>query len=103
MVEIAATRDIPPSRAIRASLARLDAMLPTWGTLPDTRDGLARALALPPSSRALLMKGDLADATRLCARLHSQRGDSALTQSHWWNTRLGCAIFAMAIIAVVAG
>ena len=49
------------------------------------------------------MKGELPDAARRCARYHSQRGEIALSQSHWWNTRLAFAIWAMAVIGLVAG
>ena len=39
MLEVAAMSDIPPSRAIRASLSRLDAMSPTWGVCPIRATG----------------------------------------------------------------
>ncbi len=103
MVDVAARRDIPPTLAIRASLARLDAVLPTWGTLPDTREGLAKALSLPPLSHAVLMKGDLSEGAGRAAAVHAQIGETTLAKCHWWNTRAAFFLLAAGIIGLLAG
>lgn len=102
MLEAAASLDLPPSAAIRASMASLNAVSPTWGALPDTRDGLANALELPPLFRALLMKGTLGEAASLAASEHTVRSDAELAWSCWLNSRVATGLFAAALAALVA-
>lgn len=100
MLEVAASLDLSPSAAIRVSMASLDAVSPTWGALPDTREGLADALALPPFSRALLMKGTLGQAAGLAASEHSMRSVNKLARCRWLNSRAAMGLFAGALAAL---
>ncbi|MGB7407536.1 MAG: hypothetical protein WA908_03460 [Pontixanthobacter sp.] len=99
-LKVAATFDIPPSVAIRASMIRLQTLTPTWGSLPDTREGLISALELPPLSRAMLMKGDLSPAAGRLAALHRVRSAQTITQHVRWNLQMAASVFAAALIGL---
>ncbi len=71
------------SVAIRIGLVRLNSLAPTWGQLPDEREGLARALALPPLTAALLERGDLAEAAARTAYQCRERAKQILERTRW--------------------
>ena len=74
------TQKMPPSVIIRGAASHLAACLPTWRSLPDTRERLAHALEMTDLPAALLMKGDLADAAKRLATEYSDRSDTAFRQ-----------------------
>lgn len=67
-VAILATNRAAPRSAIRSGFARLARTVPTWGSLPETRDELANALALDPLERTGLLAGELDAAAASAAR-----------------------------------
>ncbi len=102
MVHLASEFELPPSAAVRIATASLDAVYPTWGVLPDTREGLADALALPPVSRAVLMKGGLAEASARLEMLYEGRRIAQLDRARWLVRTTAACLFGTALVLLVA-
>lgn len=102
MVQLASEFELPPSAAIRIATADLDAVYPTWGALPDTREGLADALALPPVSRAVLMKSGLAEASSRLEKLYEGRRIAQLERCRWLVRTTAACLFGAALVLLVA-
>jgi hypothetical protein len=83
IVSVMAGLRVTPADAIRVGLTRLDALEPTWGRVPDGREDLAAALRLRPLSRAILMRGDLAEAARRLSRDCAQGAETRLIRCRW--------------------
>lgn len=92
---------MPPSAVIRAAASHLAACLPTWGSLPDTRERLALALEMTDLPFALLMKGDLADAAQRLAAEYSDRSDTALRQFVRLSRMAAAGLFSIALVLLL--
>ncbi|MGB3794909.1 MAG: hypothetical protein WA957_01235 [Alteraurantiacibacter sp.] len=90
---------VAPRQAVRVGFTCLAAWSPTWGKLPDTREGLAEALELPAFERALL-HGNLDEASMRVARECEKRADMALHR-HRWLAR--CSAFTLGGAALLIG
>ncbi|OBX19817.1 hypothetical protein A9995_04460 [Erythrobacter sp. QSSC1-22B] len=102
MVHLASEFELPPSASVRIATASLDAAYPTWGMLPDTRKGLADALALPPVSRAVLMKGGLAASSARLETLYEERRIAQLDRARWLVRTTAAGLFGTALVLLVA-
>lgn len=66
---------------IQSAMKRLQGSVPTWGRMPDTRDGLADALALDPVFRAVLMNGNLPDVSQHLSQDCAYRANAQVAKS----------------------
>jgi hypothetical protein len=102
LICVLSTQKMPPSVVIRAATSHLSACLPTWGSLPDTRERLALALAMTDLPFALLLKGELADAARRLAAEYSDQSETALSQFVHLSRIAAASLFSIALVLLLA-
>lgn len=89
---------LPVTVIVRAGAAYLAGRLPTWGRLPDTREGLADALGLDAVSRIVLLSGELKVAAHRVAAVLDASGEDAERRIRWFARG---AVFVTACCALV--
>lgn len=83
--------------AVHAAMRRLQDLVPTWGALPDTAEGLARALRLDQHQQALLSAADMKAGLRLLAGQCHERAERGLERRSWLVRLLMVAAFGAAL------
>lgn len=102
IVAATARRQMPPALAIRCGLERLQAVIPTWGKIPDSRKDLAAALDLDLLSTAILLRGNLHISAECAASESTRLGLRALAMGRWTIRVIGSALFLAAIAVVMS-
>ncbi len=93
---------LPPMIVIRSAAAHLAKRMPTWGKLPETREDLARALALDPMARTLFLRGDLAEAAQRVAGDYARRDRAVMDHLRWQARAYALGLLSLALIMALS-